>query len=66
MIQGGRQSPAFIIGYWLSTWLKGAYIAVAMWLGAMGAFFSVSYLLYPLFLPIPALCMWFAVKDAVC
>ena len=44
MIQGDLQSPAFIIGYWLSTWLRGGYIAVAMLLGAMGAFFSVSML----------------------
>ena len=36
------QAPVFIIGYWLSTWLRGGYIAVAAVLGCCGSFFSGS------------------------
>lgn len=42
MVGGDRGAPAFIIGYWLSTWLRGAYIGASMLLGAVGAFFSGS------------------------
>lgn len=40
--QGGRQSPAFIIGYNLSSWLHQAYVLVSLVLGGVGSFFSGS------------------------
>ncbi|KAL4448522.1 hypothetical protein ABPG75_005741 [Micractinium tetrahymenae] len=42
MVQGGRQAPSYIIGYWLSEWLGRGYIAVSQLLGAVGSFFSGS------------------------
>ncbi|PSC70611.1 lactate permease [Micractinium conductrix] len=42
MVQGGRQAPSYIIGYWLSEWLGRGFIAVSLPLGAVGSFFSGS------------------------
>ena len=39
---GGIGSPAFIIGYYLSTWLGKGYLAIAGFLGALGGFVSGS------------------------
>ena len=39
---GGSGSPAFIIGYYLSSWLAGGFLAISAFLGALGSFFSGS------------------------
>lgn len=39
---GGAASPAFIIGYYLSSWMGRGYLAAAGFLGAIGSFISGS------------------------
>jgi lactate permease len=39
---GAAGSPAFIIGYYLSSWLAQGFLAISAFLGALGSFFSGS------------------------
>jgi L-lactate permease len=39
---GGPGSPAYIVGYYLSTWLAQGFLAISAFLGALGSFFSGS------------------------
>lgn len=39
---GGVNSPAYILGYYLSNWLGKGYLAIAGFLGALGTFISGS------------------------
>lgn len=39
---GGAGSPAFIIGYYFSSWLAQGFLAISAFLGALGSFFSGS------------------------
>lgn len=39
---GAAGSPAYIIGYFLSSWLAQGFLAISAFLGALGSFFSGS------------------------
>lgn len=39
---GGPGSPAYIIGFYLSLWLRQGFLAISAFLGALGSFFSGS------------------------
>lgn len=39
---GAAGSPAYIIGYYLSSWLSQGFLAISAFLGALGSFFSGS------------------------
>jgi lactate permease len=43
LIRNGKgDSPAYYIGYFLSQWLQGGFLAISAFLGALGSFFSGS------------------------
>lgn len=44
MSAGGAGSPAFLVAYWLTTWLGRGYLALAGVIGGVGAFASGSVL----------------------
>jgi hypothetical protein len=39
---GVGNSPAYYIGYYLSQWMQGGFLAISAFLGALGSFFSGS------------------------
>jgi L-lactate permease len=39
---GGATSPAYLIGFYASSWLAQGFLAISAFLGALGSFFSGS------------------------
>lgn len=39
---GGASSPAYLIGFYASSWLAQGFLAISAFLGALGSFFSGS------------------------